>query len=270
MSRYQMMQNDATKGESVLDTLEYQHASLNHGRSSIRLVQVLPDLSTDGLIQCEISQHALPVTVTKHTNDGKEKDYCMKSASEEFHPYICLSYVWGDLKEKTTIRINGRTFRVGKNLSSFLRHARRTLSSTCFWIDALCIDQSNTKERNQQVQQMGKVYTLAQTVLIWLGDDLEIEDMLCLANEANGKLNIPLFYETLGRSTQLWYSRALLDFDRMRIMSQEQTPLPPGIASVDPNKSHTLNTLTGTLGKIEILFQKLTENEYWSRAWVSA
>jgi hypothetical protein len=270
MSRYQMTQNDATKGESVLDAQEYQHASLNRGRSSIRLVQVLPDLSADGLIQCKISQHALPVTVIKHTNKGKETEYCTKSANEDLHPYICLSYVWGDLKDKTIIRINGRTFRIGKNLSSFLRHARRTLPSIYFWIDALCIDQSNTKERNEQVQQMGKIYTLAQTVLIWLGDDLEIEDLLCLANEANGELNVSLIYETLSRSTQLWYSRVLLDFDTAKMMPHEQAPLSPGTTSVDTNRSDTLDTLNGTFGKIEILFQKLSENEYWSRAWVSA
>jgi hypothetical protein len=273
MSIYQMTQDDSMNGKFELDTLNYQHTSLNHGKSSIRLVQVLPDLSVDGLIHCKISQHALPVTVTRYADEGEGNQNRMKSVDEEFDPYICLSYVWGDLKGKATIRINGRIFRVGKNLSSFLHHARRTLSSTYLWIDALCIDQSNTKERNQQVQQMGKVYTLAQTVLVWLGDDVEIEDLLCLANEAHGELNIPLLYDTLGRSTQLWYSRALLDFDTAEVMLHEQTLVLPGIDLVPTNESEgesdTLNTLTGSTGKIEILFRKLSENEYWSRAWVS-
>jgi hypothetical protein len=117
------------------------------------------------------------------------------------------------LKDKTTIRINERICHVGKNLHSFLHHARRTLFFTHLWIDALCIDQGNTAGRNQQVQQMGRIYSLTQTVLVWLGDDVEIEDLLCLANEANGELSASFLCATLGRNPQFWYSRALLNFD---------------------------------------------------------
>ncbi|KAK4890937.1 hypothetical protein LTR27_010385 [Elasticomyces elasticus] len=38
------------------------------------------------------------------------------------------------------------------------------------WIDAICIDQANTKERNNQVQQMRKIFSYARFVLIWLGE----------------------------------------------------------------------------------------------------
>ncbi|KAK5712497.1 hypothetical protein LTR15_012077 [Elasticomyces elasticus] len=37
-------------------------------------------------------------------------------------------------------------------------------------IDAICIDQANTKERNNQVQQMRKIFSYARFVLIWLGE----------------------------------------------------------------------------------------------------
>jgi len=43
-----------------------------------------------------------------------------------------------------------------------------TLGSV-FWIDALCIDQNNTKEKNHQVKQMGKIYANAYRVVSWLG-----------------------------------------------------------------------------------------------------
>jgi hypothetical protein len=257
---------------SGLDSSEYQHAPFNHGVPSIRLVHVLPDLSADRLICCKISYHALPVTASEYSNDGKGKGIRTYSTYENLYPYICLSYVWGDVKDKTTIRINGRIAHIGKNLFGFLHHARQTLFSTHFWIDALCIDQSNTAEKNQQVQQMGRVYSLAQTVLIWLGDDVEIENLLCLANEANGELNAPLIYATLERKPQFWYSRALLDFDTTAEMSHDQAQCPDE-ASLDFIESESevdiLNDLPGSCGKIEILFQKLSENEYWSRAWVS-
>jgi hypothetical protein len=37
------------------------------------------------------------------------------------------------------------------------------------WIDAICVNQADKEERSQQVQQMGKIYSHAEKVLIWLG-----------------------------------------------------------------------------------------------------
>lgn len=39
-----------------------------------------------------------------------------------------------------------------------------------YWIDALCINQQDTAERNHQVLLMSEVYSLADKVLVWLGD----------------------------------------------------------------------------------------------------
>jgi hypothetical protein len=39
------------------------------------------------------------------------------------------------------------------------------------WIDAICIDQSNLKERSFQVKQMRKIYHQAIRTVIWLGDE---------------------------------------------------------------------------------------------------
>lgn len=42
-----------------------------------------------------------------------------------------------------------------------------------FWIDAICIDQSNIAERNHQVSRMREIYSKASLVLVWLGLDCE-------------------------------------------------------------------------------------------------
>jgi hypothetical protein len=39
------------------------------------------------------------------------------------------------------------------------------------WIDAISIDQNNTRERSHQVSMMGNIYSLSQTVLVWLGKE---------------------------------------------------------------------------------------------------
>lgn len=57
-------------------------------------------------------------------------------------------------------------------------------TSTWYWIDALCIDQSNIMERNHQVAQMGTTYSQAQGVSIWMGTDISTTRLLKIALEA--------------------------------------------------------------------------------------
>ncbi|KAF2452112.1 hypothetical protein P171DRAFT_321969, partial [Karstenula rhodostoma CBS 690.94] len=41
------------------------------------------------------------------------------------------------------------------------------------WIDAFCIDQSNIRELNHQVAQMRDIYAAADSVIVWLGSDVD-------------------------------------------------------------------------------------------------
>jgi len=51
-----------------------------------------------------------------------------------------------------------------------LQYLRQPSRTRKIWVDAICIDQSSTTERNHQVALMGEVYKLAKRVLIWLGE----------------------------------------------------------------------------------------------------
>ncbi|RFU34236.1 hypothetical protein B7463_g2103, partial [Scytalidium lignicola] len=84
--------------------------------------------------------------------------------------YTALSYVWGDPADKKQIIVNGCSFHITPNLESALRHLRDKSRVLRIWVDALCINQSDVAERNQQVQQMGSIYSLAQHTVIYLGD----------------------------------------------------------------------------------------------------
>jgi hypothetical protein len=94
-------------------------------------------------------------------------------------PYIALSYAWGDQKAFRSIIISkNRTIRVGKNLWDFLYQESSTCTKTkLFWIDALCINQSDIHERNHQVNLMKEIYTQASEVYVWLGDKSENSDI---------------------------------------------------------------------------------------------
>lgn len=85
--------------------------------------------------------------------------------------YNCLSYAWGDSKPEHLLLINGQKFYVKKNLFDFLENTRgqTKYKHVEYWIDALCIDQSNVAERNHQVAQMGMIYSKARHVIAWLG-----------------------------------------------------------------------------------------------------
>ena len=76
----------------------------------------------------------------------------------------------GDEEDQETIRIDGSSLRVRRNLWSFLRHTSRLLRGIPLWIDAISIDQSDDEERSQQVRLMGQIYANAEKVLVWLGE----------------------------------------------------------------------------------------------------
>lgn len=58
---------------------------------------------------------------------------------------------------------------VTKNLHEALEHLRFKNESRLLWIDAICVNQQDLKERGSQVQHMPDIYSSADSVLIWLG-----------------------------------------------------------------------------------------------------
>ena len=133
-----------------VSTNAFVHASLDLEANSIRLIQLRSDLSPSGHIQCDVRESII--------NDS----------------YICLSYEWGTGAPNKLILIGDAAFPVRQNLWDFLEVARQWHQPPWLWIDALCINQSNKKERNHQVQRMGKIYKNAQEVLSWLGNNTDI------------------------------------------------------------------------------------------------
>ncbi|KAH8716724.1 heterokaryon incompatibility protein-domain-containing protein, partial [Phaeosphaeriaceae sp. PMI808] len=83
--------------------------------------------------------------------------------------YKALSYVWGSSEMTSTIHVNNIQCQATTNLVSALRHIREKQTTIILWVDALCINQEDTNERNQQVQMMARIYKSAQEVIAWLG-----------------------------------------------------------------------------------------------------
>ncbi|KAF2500087.1 hypothetical protein BU16DRAFT_235801 [Lophium mytilinum] len=83
-----------------------------------------------------------------------------------------LSYQWGEKLPARQILVNGARFTVRNNLYSFLETIRDD-TETWFFIDQICIDQSNVQERNHQVKFMRQVYKNADEVVAWLGPEAD-------------------------------------------------------------------------------------------------
>ncbi|KAK9774030.1 putative Heterokaryon incompatibility protein 6, OR allele [Seiridium cardinale] len=88
-----------------------------------------------------------------------------------FRPdYEGVSYVWGNKSSEASLLLDGHRFHITQNLHSALVHLRLRDAIRKLWVDALCVNQSNTPERNQHVRIMGEIYMYAQQVIVWLGE----------------------------------------------------------------------------------------------------
>ena len=83
--------------------------------------------------------------------------------------YTALSYRWGRQLYIWSIFINDINAQVTDNLYWCLHDLYYQDIGACLWVDAICIDQSNTEERNHQVTLMQDIYSIAENVLVWLG-----------------------------------------------------------------------------------------------------
>lgn len=95
--------------------------------------------------------------------------------------FEALSYTWDppfdeQILEDDEIELPGTRLRITGNLSHALRRLRSGTRPRVLWIDAICINQSDIKERGHQVGIMADIFGSATRVLAWLGEDTEKKD----------------------------------------------------------------------------------------------
>ncbi|KAH6672909.1 heterokaryon incompatibility, partial [Halenospora varia] len=102
--------------------------------------------------------------------------------------YSALSYTWGDPEKTNPIQIDGKQLPIPENLWWFFQTCDLNGfdETRLFWIDAICIDQSNVLERNHQVRLMKQIYTTADNVFIWLRREADNSDLAMSFLSGNG------------------------------------------------------------------------------------
>jgi hypothetical protein len=156
--------NNGDGNSGVLDLLAFQDSEYDYRESldagTIRLVQIQSANSAEGQLQLVISKHEMASAPSYHS----------------------ISYTWGPPEEDTTpytaddrraILLNGSTFYVLPNLHDALVRLQGEDEVSYIWVDAICINQEDTREREIQVAIMNQIYSKAKLVIIWVGNSAE-------------------------------------------------------------------------------------------------
>ena len=118
---------------------------------SIRLIRLHPAPSSQAEVKCSLIHSTL------------------KIYGDIYDDYTALSYVWGDPNDTKSIWIDGIPFPTTINLFSALRDLRHENRALLIWADAICINQIDDKEKLGQIAMMGKIYSMAEHTVIYLG-----------------------------------------------------------------------------------------------------
>lgn len=208
---------------------------LDPTEKEIRLLQIAP-YDTDVLSICSCT-----LTKTSLSRDPPPR-------------YNAFSYEWNyDISIPeigTAILVNGHRLQVTKNLAALLTRYRSIRQCVPdgdpfqipVWIDALCIDQANPDERNNQVALMGAIFGCAEATLTWLGESENDSDY---AMEMVASIGSKII-------------RSM----RSDIMAWVDPPRQPELWQLDGDGSD------GRMNRFWDSISSLMNRSYWKRAWI--
>jgi Heterokaryon incompatibility protein (HET) len=135
--------------------------------------------------------------------------------------------------------VNKQRLDVTKNLHVALLYLRDHFLERTLWVDAICINQNDKKERGQQIRLMANIYSRAARVLVWLGEtagasDIALEAIRVAAeDESTNSLNNEVIQHAilalLGRAwfRRIWVSkRSLLYAEQLNYPFRSSRKLP--------------------------------------------
>ncbi|KAF3808423.1 hypothetical protein GCG54_00013062 [Colletotrichum gloeosporioides] len=145
----------------------YCYQPLSHQRA-VRLIIFHPSLEDNAPLSCSLVETSL----------------------DQPEDYYALSYTWGgetpsqpmfihDDAASDTSESSTATILVTPNCATALRRLRKLVqgTGTGIWVDAVCINQAETEEKNVQVSMMADIYRQAKFAIVWLGEEWAPKDM---------------------------------------------------------------------------------------------
>lgn len=156
---------------------EIIYRELDQTSHCTRLLRLYPALDPASSVECEL-------LVVVLTPDG--------AVSTERLKYKALSYAWkeddNEVQITNTVLVRAEKHwdtyetmwvkvEVPRSLFLALQRLRPAEGEKLLWVDSLCINQRDETERTQQVAMMSEIYSLADSVVIWLGDRAVDDEM---------------------------------------------------------------------------------------------
>ena len=112
----------------------------------IRLLSFQPS-STNALIDCHLEVHDIANSP----------------------PYYAISYHYGDPSAVDAILADGQETQVNRNCLHALNQVRAQSYAGLFWVDSVCINQSDVKEKSLQVHRIAAIFSGAEEVWACFG-----------------------------------------------------------------------------------------------------
>ncbi len=90
---------------------------------------------------------------------------------------LTLSYTWEDQPRDQDLVVNGAVLKAINNIRIVLPYLFERYQSRHLWIDEICINQDDDREKEVQVPLMQKIYTHAAAGIVWLGESSPLIDL---------------------------------------------------------------------------------------------
>jgi hypothetical protein len=235
----------------------FKHEPLDLNNASIRLVKILP-LSSDGTVRCTVT-HEYITTDVQYT--------CLSyvwGSKEDLEGIILNDRPFKVRQNLYQFLLVISTLKAGLTNASTTQEPRLVdldNMTQYLWIDALCINQEvyhcinqevdhcinqevdhcinqeAVHEKNHQVRQMGRIYSLALQVISWLGNDPDIVSFFKFAQEVSSmrpstfSLPLTLTDHTVGIIgvaghsywTRAWVTQEVILAQRLHLLANTET-----------------------------------------------
>lgn len=114
--------------------------------------------------------HIRVVTIRAAPRDGPLR-LSIESYNLDDRPrYAAVSYCWGDQPPSIRCTCEPDSYiNITETLSDILEKYKRETEDIMLWADQICIDQSKSEDKEQQVRLMSRIYSTAYIVVVWLG-----------------------------------------------------------------------------------------------------
>lgn len=202
----------------------YTRLPLNKS-TEIRLLTLLPADNRDDPIKCLISRADL-------------------DAAPE---YKAVSYCWGKRDNPVAITVGDTSLEVTQNLATALGFIRGSWAPATLWVDAVCINQDDDREKETQIPLMGRVYSSAEATICWVATD-PTPDKIC----------------SVGANLAFLSNPEAIPLEVRKMMLSVEPRSAPEVGQTDINE--VLAQCTEAM--VPLVLLKLEGSDYWNRTWI--